>query len=280
MIIWIASYPKSGNTWVRSLISAYLYGKDGFFDFNLLKKIHQFPSQKYFEFFLKDFTDMKKVSDHWIAAQERINLINDGTTILKTHNALCTFASNPFTNKINTKAAIYIVRDPRNLLTSFSHHYSMNIQDTYNYIINKKAWITAGVDDDEGIPSILGSWSEHYKSWKNLKFASLLIIRYEDLIFDTKNSFIKIINFLSKFIEVKFDENKINNAINTCGFDLLQKKEKEEGFFESVPSKKDKKTLNFFYLGKKNNWKNLLDPNIEKKTREVFAEEMKELKYI
>ena len=88
MIIWIASYPKSGNTWVKSLLSAYLYSKDGTFNnFDLLKKIEQFPSKRYFEFFLKDFNNIKKVSNYWIAAQERINLINNGPTFMKTHIA-------------------------------------------------------------------------------------------------------------------------------------------------------------------------------------------------
>ena len=77
MIIWIASYPKSGNTWVRSLLSAYLYSNDGIFNFDLLKKINQFPSKQYFKNFLKDFKDIKKVSNYWIAAQDRINLFND-----------------------------------------------------------------------------------------------------------------------------------------------------------------------------------------------------------
>ena len=62
MIIWIASYPKSGNTWVRSLLSSYLYSKDGNFSFDLLKKILKFPSKKYLEYYTKDFSDIKKVS--------------------------------------------------------------------------------------------------------------------------------------------------------------------------------------------------------------------------
>ena len=138
MIIWIASYPKSGNTWVRSLLASYLYSDNGIFDFDLLKKIQQFPSKQYFEFFLKNFTDIKKVSDYWIAAQERINLFNDGTIFLKTHSAFCSLENNSFTNKNTTKAVIYVVRDPRNLITSFSHHYSMSAIESFNFIIDKK----------------------------------------------------------------------------------------------------------------------------------------------
>ena len=100
MIIWIASYPKSGNTWVRSLLSTYLYTEDGIFNFNLLKKILKFPSKKYLEFFTKDFSDIKKISEYWIAAQNRINLYNENESIfLKTHSALCTLENNSFTNK-------------------------------------------------------------------------------------------------------------------------------------------------------------------------------------
>ena len=82
MIIWIASYPKSGNTWVRSLLSAYLYSEDGNFNFSLLKKILKFPSKKYLEYFTKDFSDIKKVSEYWIASQERINEKVQGTRTL------------------------------------------------------------------------------------------------------------------------------------------------------------------------------------------------------
>ena len=87
MIIWIASYPKSGNTWVRCLLSAYLYSEDGIFNFDLLKKIQQFPSKPYLKYFIKDFKDIKKVSNYWISAQDRINLYNDRISFFKTHRS-------------------------------------------------------------------------------------------------------------------------------------------------------------------------------------------------
>ena len=83
MIIWIASYPKSGNTWVRSLLSAYLYSNDGVFNFDLLKKIDQFPNKKYFDFFLNDLSDLKRVSSYWIASQDRLNLFHKEDFFLK-----------------------------------------------------------------------------------------------------------------------------------------------------------------------------------------------------
>jgi len=281
MIIWIASYPKSGNTWVRSLLSSYLYTDDGIFNFDLLRKIGQFPSKPYFEYFLKDFTDIKKISDYWIAAQERIRLFNEETIFLKTHSALCTLENNSFTNRNNTKAAIYVVRDPRNLITSFAHHYSLNINQAFDFINNKNRMLLSNEygQGDFGIATFLGNWSEHYKSWRNLKFSPILIVKYEDLIKDTKNTFVSILNFLSTLMDIKIDEKKIINTVDSCSFEKLAEKEKTEGFFESVPSKGNLKKLNFFYLGKKNDWKKLLDPKIEEKIRFEFNKEMKELGY-
>jgi hypothetical protein len=283
MIIWIASYPKSGNTWIRSLLSTYLYSDKAIFNFELLNKILQFPDKKNFEYFTKDFSDIKKISDYWMAAQDRINLFNNNEIIfLKTHSALCTLAGNSFTNKNNTKAAIYIVRDPRNLITSFSHHYSMSAEESYNFLISKNKILTEGEwgSKNFGISAVLGSWNDHYKSWKNINFAPILILKYEDLIRDTKKSLIKIINFLNKFMKIELDEKKVKKVINSCSFEKLAEMEKKYGFEESVKSKKNNKKLNFFYLGKKNNWENLLNPQVEEKVRKAFNKEMKELDYI
>ena len=283
MIIWIASYPKSGNTWVRSLLSTYLYSENGSFNFSLLKKILKFPSKKYLEYFTKDFSDIKKVSEYWIPAQERINLFNENKSVLlKTHSALCTLENNPFTNKKNTQAVIYIVRDPRNVITSVGNHYSMNIQESYNFMTDNNRIISGDKwgGDNFGISEVLGSWSSHYKSWKNIKFAPILKIKYEDLINDTKKSLIEIINFLQKFNDIKMNSKKILKAVESCNFENLRKMEKKEGFVEAAYSEKSNKKVNFFHLGKENNWKNLLNQEMEKKIRETFHDEMRELKYI
>tara|TARA_B100001123_G_scaffold263829_1_gene293868 strand:- start:213 stop:1082 length:870 start_codon:yes stop_codon:yes gene_type:complete len=283
MIIWIASYPKSGNTWIRSLLSAYLFSDNANFDFPLLKKILKFPSKKYLRYFTNDFSDVKKVSDYWIAAQDRLNLFNENkTTLLKTHSALCTLEKNPFTNKNNTQAVIYIVRDPRNVITSVANHYTFSVEQSYdfmtddNQIITEDKWGT----ENFGISTVLGSWSTHYKSWKNIKFAPILNVKYEDLVKDTKNSLIRILNFLEKFMDIKIDEKKIVKAIESCNFENLKKMEKNDGFDEAAFSEKLNKKVVFFNLGEKNNWKNLLKPEMEKKIRKIFNKEMKELGYI
>ena len=283
MIIWIASYPKSGNTWVRSLLSAYLYTEDGSFNFNLLKKILKFPSKTYLKYFIKDFSDIKKVSEYWISAQERINLFNENKSVLlKTHSALCTLENNPFTNKQNTLAVIYVVRDPRNVITSISNHYSLSIEESYDFMIDNEKILTADRwgGDDFGISEVLGSWSQHYKSWQNIRFAPILNIKYENLINDTENSLITIINFLQKFTNVQIDKKKILQTIKSCNFENLRRMETRHGFVEAAYSEKLEKKVNFFHLGKENNWQKLLSPELEKKIRKTFNNEMKELNYI
>ena len=127
--------------------------------------------------------------------------------------------------------------------------------------------------------NFLGDWSAHYQSWKNINFCPIKIIKYEDLLIDVQKVFVSTLDFLSKFLKIKFDKKKINTSLTSTSFKNLSQMEKNEGFQESVTSFKTNKKIKFFNLGKRNNWKNLLDPQIEKKIREVFSKEMKELGY-
>ena len=73
MIIWLASYPKSGNTWLRALLSSYYYSNNGIFQFDLLKKINQFPEKNFFLEFTKNFGTPIGTAQYWIKAQNKIN---------------------------------------------------------------------------------------------------------------------------------------------------------------------------------------------------------------
>ena len=126
MIIWLASYPKSGNTWLRSIVSSVLYSKSGNFDFELLKNIRQFPEKQFFKDIIDDFSNFDEIKSNWITAQEKINLSQD-LRIFKTHQGKYTLGEHNFTNDENTLAVIYIVRDPRNLVNSISHHFNLTL---------------------------------------------------------------------------------------------------------------------------------------------------------
>ena len=133
MIIWLASYPKSGNTWLRALLSSYLYSQDGKFDFDLLSKIDSFPSDRFFKNYPDKFEKPEDTTKYWLKEQEKINK-SKNITFFKTHNALCKINGNRFTNSENTLGAIYIVRDPRNVVTSLSHHYQISKEDALQIV--------------------------------------------------------------------------------------------------------------------------------------------------
>ena len=274
MIIWISSYPKSGNTWVRAFLSTYLNSTDGKFNFSLLDKIGEFPDHNILNKFMdsKDFYNLSEVSKHWIKVQELINS-NKELTFLKTHSSLCNINGNQFTNSDNTLAFIHIVRDPRNIVLSMANHFGITQEESYK-IISDKMYIIYPKKNNQPIPSTLvSSWNNHYLSWKNSDSISKIVIKYEDLIKNTKDTFEKIINFLSEQAKIKYDEKKIINSINVTQFDNLKKNEDKYGFNMGQKNK-------FFYLGKKNDWKNLLDPGIGDKINLQFKSEMNELGYI
>ena len=137
MIIWLASYPKSGNTWLRSLLCAYFFSKDGVFNFKQLDNIKQFSNQYSLNEDKKDSNYQSRVSKNWIPTQEFINK-DKKIHLLKTHNAICTINGNSFTNQSNSLACIYIVRDPRNIVTSISNHFNISITESLNFIKNEK----------------------------------------------------------------------------------------------------------------------------------------------
>ena len=120
MIIWLASYPKSGNTYLRSFIASYYFSKKGKFDFSLLLKILQFPSVKFSK---KNIYSKNEASQSWIYNQKKF-FSGNKIHFLKTHSSLEEYNGNSFISKKDTLGAIYIVRDPRNLITSLTHHYS------------------------------------------------------------------------------------------------------------------------------------------------------------
>ena len=281
MIIWIASYPKSGNTWLRSLLCAYFFSKDGKFNFNQLGNIKQFSSKFLSSTEVNESNYQSIVSKNWIPTQEIINKDNK-IHFLKTHNALCSINGNNFTNKKNTLASVYIVRDPRNIITSISNHYDFKLPDTLEFIKNKRKIIFPNNKKTKYHSdfNFISSWSDHYLSWKNIDFAPVKIIRYEDLLTDVDKVFISILEFLSKFIKINFDKNKIKNSIDSTNFDNLVKMEKKEGFLESSDSTKNHKKIRFFHLGNKNTWKNLLDRKVSQNIEDHFKKEMESLGYL
>ena len=280
MIIWIASYPKSGNTWVRSIISSLVYSKEGIFNFELLKKIRQFPSKKYFENFTKKFQDINEIKKLWITSQEFINL-DKQIKFFKTHHINCKIGGYPFTNKNNTLGTIYVVRDPRNLINSFTNHYKIDKNKAKNFITDPQ-FVTGAIgktNKENNIFTILGSWKDHYRSWTS-NTNNLLLLRYEDLILNPNKEINKIIEFLKNFLKFEHNDHKIKNIINSTSFESLKKMETEEGFDEAILDETGVNKVKFFNLGKENKWEKYLNKDEAEFVTNKFHSEMKELGYI
>ena len=279
MIIWLASYPKSGNTWIRSIICSMLYSHNGLFNFNLLEKIKQFPSRKSFKDFTSDFQNINELKKFWITAQEKINL-DQKIKFCKTHHINCKIDNFSFTNKSNTLATIYIVRDPRNLVTSISNHFSKSLEESKKFLFTNKVIGTKDVSlNNNEILTPLGSWSDHYNYWTN-KNENLLVIRYEDLIYDINKEFNKLKNFLANYISLEINDEKKKNIIESTSFTHLQNMEKRGLFKESVFDKKVPIKKQFFNQGPKNNWQLSLNNKIKNEIEKKFHKEMNEVGYI
>ena len=278
MIIWLASYPKSGNTFLRSLLASYFYSENGDFEFEQLKKIEQFPVNENFEKIGININDKFEVAKNYIKAQEEINKTKK-LSFWKTHSSFCKLYNKyNFSDLKNSLGVIYIVRDPRNVLSSFARHNSKSINETVELLTNDLA---TGNEKNE-VEVYLGSWNFNYNSWKVFKNSNrYLLIRYEDLVNDTENVYIKILRFINDLSKLKspININKIRKVVKSTTFSRMKKLEEEQGFEESKVNDLGK-TVKFFNLGPENNWKNLLSSQIIKKIENKFNKEMLELGYL
>ena len=282
MIFWIASYPKSGNTWLRSLLSSYFYSENGLFDQSLLGKIGQFPEKKYFSDFDYNPSIITDTSKFWIRAQEKINK-DKKLKFFKTHNVLGAIDGNSFTNIKNTMGCIYIVRDPRNVITSLKNHYEMSDDEALTFMMNEKKFIyDYHSKNDYSDFQFISSWEKNYKSWTNQNILSVKLIKYENLYDKTFEVFKSIIEFINKLSNSKkiFDSKKAKISIQSSTFDKLKNIEETDGFLESILSKNDPKKIPFFHLGPKNDWKKIFNNNYQKKLNIRFNKNLKELDYI
>lgn len=281
MIFWIASYPKSGNTWIRSLLSAYYFSEKGFFEEKLLTKIDQFPQKKYFKNFEFDKTKVDSTSKFWIKAQDKLNE-DKKFKFFKTHNILGSINGNQFTNKNNSIGAIYIIRDPRNIITSLKNHYEITNENALNFMMNENKFIyDSNINNDYSEFQFIGSWQKNYKSWIYQKNFPVKVIKYEDLHDKTFEVFKELIKFIDNIIrnKNKFNKKKAINSIKSSSFEKLKNLEERKGFSESVLSKDKNKKISFFYLGPKNNWKDIFTTNYQKKINMIFNSNLKELDY-
>ena len=276
MIIWIASYPKSGNTWLRSLICSYYFSKDKF-NLSDLKKIPNFSVSDFINdsLLLQNGVDVAK---QWLNVQKEINKNYKKTLFFKTHNACVAVNKNLFTDSDNTAGCIYVVRDPRNIITSYKNFEKKTYDEILNHMKNKEAFLFS--EKKTGFKSFefIGSWANNYNSWFHNKLGiPICLIKYEDLVKDTLGELRKIIDFIANVQNIKnysFNNEKAERGVSDSSFENLSKMEQDRGFNEARHDQK------FFNMGEKNNWQKLLPISIKENIEQSFYSEMKELNYL
>ena len=287
MIIWLASYPKSGNTLLRSMISSYFFTKEGKFNFKILNNINQFPDFKIFENCGVNTSNQMEIVKNYINVQKQIN-IKDKNLIrfIKTHSAFRSINGYQFTDLNNSLGVIYIVRDPRSVAKSYANHNQMSLERASDRMLEYNATLGGlknPINEADKVLTHMGSWSSNYESWKEFKKSSrYLLIKYEDLIRDKEKTFITILKFIHKLVESQFsiDDDKLKNILKTTSFEYMQKLEKNFGFEESVKLKKDSEKNTFFKYGPKINTPESLPAEIKKKLEVSLKKEMEELGYL
>jgi len=279
MIIWLASYPKSGNTLLRSILSTYFYSSDGNFKFEYLDKISQFPLANHFMSLGVDINNDELVFKNFINAQNLINQKTGKVKFLKTHSSLCKMYDCNFTDFKNTLGGIYVVRDPRNVVSSFAHHYNLTIDEATETMLDDSRFMEKTVKNSK---VFLGSWKFNYNSWKSLENKNnYMLIKYEDLIAKKKTILLRVFKFLDSLgLKSKIDMIKLNKVIKSTEFENMKSKEKKETFSEATIDLKTGKRRTFFNLGPKNDWRKYLDKKNKDKIEGAFHLEMKELRYL
>ena len=193
---------------------------------------------------------------------------------VKTHNALCTIGPFKFTDKSQTAGAVYLIRDPRDVAVSYSYHLGKSIDETIDIMNAEFNFEFPDSKRGKFKSSLIGKWSVHYQSWKTFNSGEILVIKYEDMVNNTKETFLKILQYLSKIQGFRVDIEKMQYSIEQTNFKTLSVLEKKQGFKEKGEGQF------FFRKGEIGDWKKVLNKRQSDKIERVFSKEMANLGYL
>lgn len=275
-IVWIASYPKSGNTWFRLFLNSILNHEEGVIDINNTSNISPIASSRII------FDNIVGINSSDLNPEEIIELRplvyqklsseQEQTIYIKTHDAWQKNESGKelFPKKI-TKGVIYIVRNPFDLAVSFANHLGVSISTSIKLINNNDTYLAGNMNKlSSQLSQHIGSWSEHFNSWIDNSGLNFFIMRYEDMLKQSVEVFGNALDFLS----IKCHLNQIKLAIKNTSFNELQKQEISSGFKE-----KPIQANLFFNKGRMSYWREYLDDHSIKLIIENHFNTLKRLDY-
>jgi hypothetical protein len=271
-IVWLASYPKSGNTWVRAFLHNLIFKTEESYNINQINLLSVGDSAKeWYEEFLK------KPHENWgteetATARPRVHAkiasLTDGLIFVKTHNALVTHGGTPMVTPELTAGAIYIIRNPLDTVVSMSHYFEMDI-DSAIEVMNQS--FEPRPSGEKVVYQIWGSWSENVASWTRKLDPSLFVMRYEDLLTNPMTPFSALVEFLY----LRPTRRELERAVENSSFEKLQSQEIEHGFAE-MPSPSGR----FFRKGLAGQWKDVLTKNQIRALVNAHYEQMSRFGYL
>ncbi|NIA71685.1 sulfotransferase domain-containing protein [Pelagibius litoralis] len=272
-ILWLASYPKSGNTWMRVFLANVILGEEKPL---ALQRINEVCSSEPNEVWFAPLTKAppgqlsdKKVAALRTKAQERAASLNRNILPMKTHSFLGKDYGYPTISVKASVGVIYIVRDPRDVAISAADHYGLTIDQAIEMMRDKttRGRPMAG----NTVYERMGSWSDHVKSWTGWRHSPLIVLRYEDMLADP----LRQLGGVARKLGVTRDDAKIARAVEFSSFKVLQAQEEQTGFVEkSVNSQR------FFRSGRSGGWREKLSPSQAAEIGRDHAVQMKRFGYL
>ncbi|MGX0975053.1 hypothetical protein ACSSVY_000751 [Roseovarius sp. MBR-51] len=271
-IIWLASYPKSGNTWTRLFLANYLMNAQEPVPINqahrfamgdaVVKMYNRVAGR---EIDPQDLALCLRLRDPVLRA---IVANNADVNFVKTHNARVAPDKIDLIPDRYTRSAIYIIRNPLDMVLSYARHYGITQEDAAQKICHPD---NGNLPTETTVAQYLTSWENHVKSWMAYAPWKRLLVRYEDLLDDPETQFAKVLDLVG----VPVDKERLQRAIRFCSFDELSRQEDEQGFIER-PEQSEK----FFGKGQKDQWKTDLDPALAEMIRTKMGQTMKRYGYL
>ena len=251
-IIWLASYPKSGNTWMRSFLHNLLRNTQKPVDINDIDNfcLGESSAGWYARHITKPLGEMELAD----IARLRPKVHRDFTqafpdsVFVKTHSFLGEWHGVPLHTMDVTAGGIYVLRNPLDVVISMTHHFGLTIDEAIIRMGNEGAVTELG---DTHVPEFHSSWSGHVKSWTATPNPRLYVVRYEDLLQKPQKYFKQVVSFLG----LKPPRDRLERAIRNSSFKALKAQEEEIGFKE-----KSKYAQAFFREGRTEQWREKLTP--------------------
>lgn len=274
-VVWLASYPKSGNTWMRTFLWA-LQNK-GPINLNRLSTGGIYSAKNVLEQALDVNSDWLRPDEidayQRIAYQHHFEVVKQ-QRILKIHDAytISEWDGQPRIPLASDHLVVYIVRNPIDVVPSFANHSSTD----YDRIIDKslsnpKGGLSMKSGWGNQFAQPMGTWSMHVESWLNQKVAPLHLVRYEDMKSDPFATFKGVVTAM----ELSYSDDEIQNAIDRTRFETIKKLEEKQGFRE-----KANPDSSFFFHGRVGRGKEVLNPEQVDRVISLHSEMMKKLGYL